>query len=75
MKTLNQFIFCLLGSLAISSTGYPASAQEPPSVGIYSLPFSQMPGPLFSFGQNIIGKDILQFYAAPGFQKTTSEQY
>jgi len=50
-------------------------AVEPPSQGFLSLPDSQMPGPFFSFGQNIIGKNVLQFYFASGYQKLTTEQY
>jgi hypothetical protein len=36
---------------------------EPIKEGNLSLPESQQLGPLFSFGQNIIGKDVLQVYS------------
>lgn len=48
---------------------------EPPRQGLYSLDASQMPGPFFSFGQNIIGKDIVITYFVPGYQKTSSANY
>ncbi|TAL60277.1 MAG: hypothetical protein EPN84_09810 [Legionella sp.] len=74
MKRISQWLFTLF----LSTCGYAGieeSNPEPPRKGIYSLDTSQMPGPLFSFGQNIIGKDLFQVYFAPGFQKTQAANY
>ena len=35
---------------------------EPPKVGNFALPASQQPGPLVSFGENIIDEGVIQFY-------------
>lgn len=35
------------------------AADKPPSIGNFSLPSSQQPGPFFSFGQNIVDKHQL----------------
>ena len=42
---------------------------EPLKIGNLSLPESQQIGPLFSFGQNIIGKEVLQAYSYFGYLK------
>ncbi|MFT4058149.1 MAG: hypothetical protein QM652_01220 [Legionella sp.] len=42
-------------------------ATEPPSIGNFSLPSSQQPGPFFSFGQNIIDKNQLVVSYNPSY--------
>jgi len=44
-----------------------ASAEEPPHEGIFSLPISQQPGPMVSFGQNIIEKNQIQGFLFPTY--------
>ena len=41
--------------------------EEPLPIGNFALPTSQQPAPLVSFGQLIIGKDVLQLYFMPFF--------
>ncbi len=49
------FLLCLayVNQLAAMQ---PLLSSNPPSVGNFSLPTSQQPGPFFSFGQNIVDK-------------------
>lgn len=39
-----------------------SGADSPPNVGNFALPGPQQPGPLISFGQNLIGRNHLQVY-------------
>lgn len=60
--TLLKFrgLFLLLCIYANNSESNDLSlANEPPTIGNYSLGSSQQPGPLFSFGQNIVDKNQL----------------
>ncbi|WP_233590574.1 hypothetical protein [Legionella qingyii] len=53
-------IFLLFISYATKSAAiFPTLANQPPTVGNFSLATSQQPGPFFSFGQNIIDKNQL----------------
>lgn len=47
-------------------------ATQLPPVGNFSVPTSQQPGPFYSFGQNIIGKDVTQIYLMPSYLDLTS---
>lgn len=54
----------IIGSASLSE----GTSVEPLSVGNFSLPSSQQPSPLVSFGQNIIDKDVAQlFFFADAF--------
>ncbi|CAM4422965.1 MAG: hypothetical protein LEGION0403_FIIPPAGN_02176 [Legionella sp.] len=44
-----------------------AMANQPPSIGNFSLPSSQQPAPFFSFGQNIIDKNQLIVSYTPNY--------
>ncbi|MDI1352517.1 MAG: hypothetical protein PSV35_07075 [bacterium] len=46
---------------------------EPPAEGNFALSSSQQPGPFFSFGQNIVGKNQLQLFIIPNYQKSTGK--
>ncbi len=48
---------------------------QPPNIGNYALGASQQPGPLISFGQNIIDKGQLQFLLEPTYLKMTSQSF
>lgn len=61
------FIVCL-AKTAISSS-------EPPSIGNFSLPTSQQPGPFISFGQNIINKGQMQWYFTTSRLQGADEHY
>ncbi len=67
----------LIAPLLLLSALYAAEEkpkkEEPPKCGNFSLPVSQQPGPLVSFGENIINKGDLQlFLLADGFYGKTS---
>ncbi len=40
-----------------------AASGTPPTIGNFALPSPQQPGPLLSFGQTLIGRNVLQFSA------------
>ena len=46
-----------------------------PHKGNFSLPISQQPGPLISFGQNIIQKNQLQVYLFPNYLSEPNQYY
>lgn len=50
-----------------------STALTPPDIGNFSLPPSQQPGPFYSFGQNIIDKNQVQFFFLPTFLKNVNE--
>lgn len=51
----------LLILIIFSVSIYGKEGDEPPcNVGNFALPFSQQPGPLISFGENIIGRNQVQ---------------
>jgi len=58
-------LLCLI-LMQVSTYAARESAIQQIKEGNLSLPSSQQPGPLFSFGQNIIDKGLLQGYAAVG---------
>lgn len=49
-------------------------ASEPPTVGNFSLPTSQQPGPFFSFGQNIVDKNQLIVSCNPDYLYSQSQR-
>lgn len=51
------FIIMLFCSLKCA-----ASEDQPPQVGNFALPFSQQPGPLIGFGENILDKNETQLF-------------
>jgi len=55
-------IFFLLSSAVRAEGVGAAEAAHVPAVGNFSLQASQQPGPMLSFGSNIIGKDQAQLY-------------
>ncbi|WP_298622876.1 hypothetical protein [uncultured Legionella sp.] len=57
------------GSIAAADQNQPANR------GNFALSASQQPGPLVSFGQNIIDKKELQFFIEPTYLSTTSINY
>ncbi|KTC65518.1 Uncharacterised protein (plasmid) [Legionella adelaidensis] len=61
-KNSKQYILWLIffSSLSLAYAETPDS--EPPKEGFFSLPASQIPGPFYSFGQNLISKDQLQIF-------------
>ena len=68
--TLYFLVFSLLSfTVKAQEQGTPAPSVQPPSIGLLALPTSQEPGPFFSFGQNIIGKNKLQLYLSPNYLK------
>lgn len=56
--------FCLFGSLLFAGVDEdsPDEKVEPPHIGNFSLPPSQQPGALFSFGGNIIDEGEVQLF-------------
>ncbi|MCW8399409.1 hypothetical protein OQJ26_11465 [Legionella sp. PATHC038] len=57
----------LFASFLYGASAHPAqkaihSDAEPPKIGNFALPLSQQPGPLVSFGENIIAKNETQFF-------------
>lgn len=50
-------------------------AKEPPHIGNFALPFSQQMGPLFSFGQNTLLKNQIQFFFIPTDFAGKSQHY
>lgn len=63
------FLLFLTIFLIISLQAKVEEDIEPLKEGNLSLPESQQLGPLFSFGQNIIGKDVLQAYSYVNYLK------
>ncbi len=60
--------FCLFSILFFGCSAAKEYVEEKESVtqlplGNFALPASQQPGPLFAFGQNILDKNDLQFFA------------
>lgn len=64
-------LFVMIPFSAISEVNKNVDSEGPPQIGNFALPWSQQPGPLFSFGQNIIHKNQLQFFTSPLYQKAT----
>lgn len=64
IKAIRQSLGMIL--IATLSNTY-ASPEEPPPEGIFSLPISQQPGPMVSFGQNIIEKNQIQAFLFPTY--------
>lgn len=57
--------YCVLAILLFFSSNVTCSTdwqQHPPAQGNFSLPSSQQPGPLMSFGENILNKNVTQLY-------------
>jgi len=54
---------------------HAATSIEPPHSGNFSLPISQQPGPLVSFGQNIVKRNQAQVFLYPSYLKAPQQQY
>lgn len=67
-KLIGLFLFLVM-KIAFSNV------QAPPNEGNFSLSASQEVGPLFSFGQTLIGKNVLQAYIFPSCLKVTRGNY
>jgi len=65
--TLTLFSWPLWGAVETppSENKKPTKEISPPKIGNFSLPTSQQPGPLVSFGENIIEKNQTQVFLAP----------
>lgn len=63
LRVFYPFILCSLGGDGYARDDVNPPTLEPPSIGNFALPTSQQPGPLFSFGQTLIGKNSLQLTA------------
>ena len=50
----------------------PSEPAEPPNIGLFSLPSSQQPGPLISFGQTLVDKNNLQWLTIPTYLQETN---
>lgn len=59
--------FSLLSTLALARDDEvkQKGEKEPPHIGNFALPYSQQMGPLFSFGQNTLTKNQIQFFFLP----------
>lgn len=58
--------------LLFCDAAFPSATAEPPQLGNFSLPASQQPGPLYSFGQNVIQKNQLIFFIGPSYQRVNN---
>ena len=54
-------ILLIAPGLLCAKQADPEGSKQPPKVGNFSLPSSQQPGPLISFGQNVIDAGLVQF--------------
>lgn len=61
-KTLPQLLWFLFFIPSLIFAKEPDEELEPDAIGNFALPFSQQPGPLVSFGQNIIDKGQVQLF-------------
>lgn len=52
-----------------------STTNEPPTIGNFSLPASQQPGPFYSFGQNIVNKGDAQYFLTPNGSKSKTSDY
>ena len=52
-----------------------STISEPPPIGNFSLPVSQQPAPLYSFGQNIINKGTAQLFLTPDGARSSTSHY
>jgi hypothetical protein len=70
---------CFIGLFILSynlwASNSTSEEKEPPTEGIFSLPYSQQPGPFFAFGQNIIEKNQLQYVLTPNYAKGKNQSY
>lgn len=55
-------IFIFLLSISLNCQADKEKEEEPPRIGNFVLPFSQQPGPLIGFGQNILDKNEKQLF-------------
>lgn len=55
------FIICFIWASLAAAKNDSEKKEEPPSIGNFSLPASQQPGGLVSFGQNILDKGHSQY--------------
>ena len=63
------FLIFLFASSVFGKTEEGHSDDGPPPIGNFILPSSQIPGPLLSFGQNIIDKnETIIYLSADDFQ-------
>jgi hypothetical protein len=70
-----SFGLSVLFLFLVIKTTYSATIAQPPDIGNFSLPSSQQPHPLFSFGQNIVNKGLAQFFLTPSYLHVVQEQY
>lgn len=80
LSIIKFFSLALIGfffviSSALATDDIRDTSPQPPNMGIFALPTSQQPGPFYSFGQNIIGKNQLQFFLFPNYLQVTNQQY
>ncbi|WP_454780961.1 hypothetical protein [Legionella sp. WA2022007384] len=68
------FFLIFIGYATSSAAIEPTLANQPPTVGNFSLATSQQPGPFFSFGQNIVDKNQLIVSFNPDYLFSQSQQ-
>lgn len=74
-SSCRRLLFLLFLSYTTESVAiYPSLANQPPTVGNFSLATSQQPGPFFSFGQNIIDKNQLIVSFNPNYLYSQTQQ-
>ncbi|WP_233588451.1 hypothetical protein [Legionella septentrionalis] len=66
-----HFLAALLFTMDVEAISVPAI--KPPSINNFALGESQQPGPFFSFGQNIINKNQLQFFLETNYLSSTTQ--
>ena len=67
--------FILVLALCLPSLLNASEASTLVPFGNFALPFSQQPGPFYSFGQNINAAYQLQIYTAPNYLKGSNQKY
>lgn len=70
-----NFIPYLIALLVYLFPKITQAEAQPPSLGNFALPSAQQPGPLLSFGQNIIDKNQLQIFVDPNYLKEPNQHY
>lgn len=62
LRIILFLFYFLIPILTFATQDAISENAEPLAIGNFSVPFSQQIGPLFSFGQNMIGKGVKQVY-------------
>lgn len=78
MKKFNAIVFIHFTAFLLlfrSGIAQAETPSQPPDQGNYALPSAQEPGPLLSFGQNIIDKNDLQVFVDPNYLKSVNQHY